>query len=486
MPSLPASCSPKGWWFETRLRSPFDTHTVELDIDVPGALTNCSAIAAHMNALPTNDIIPTGTSPWLMNEGVAGGTIQAASFVHENGAIVPSRCLVKIAIFRTSTVYIVSNLIPIMIIAFAALMVLHVNPATMPPRYSVLIFGMVLMSLKTNAGLGLGTLTYLIWVDYLRTLVFVLFLGAMICNIIIHRLMRENTDYSKTSAQRLDKLTRVIFPFVLYPILISGMLIVGFGHVTGGLIFGLVLLFLFLFLAFIVFRFFARERVVGKRRWAEYGLAMLETDLTLLSPEEQASETKKLDAFLNKGFIIFDDDKSKALDKPELLTLVTMLHMDTGESWFSNKGDKGYIETSKNKIKGESAVRAEVKAMGFDNTVDLKTFVYALKQRYHIPAQSGNINSVAATKDVEAGGKLGEKSAAKKELVPAAPLPPPTSVADTMGLAQAIAEAITAHQKKTMVVASSSTDDASMKKEALLVADEAEDKAGDVDDNVEA
>ena len=109
---------------------------------------------------------------------------------------------------------------------------------------------MVLISLKGNGGLGLGTLTYLIWIDYLTAVQFVILLAAVMETAMVHHMIRADR---KPDAQRIDRICRRFFPFVLYPYMIGCMLLVGNQYVTTGLcvlVFGVAMLCLYIWYKF--------------------------------------------------------------------------------------------------------------------------------------------------------------------------------------------------------------------------------------------
>lgn len=156
----------------------------------------------------------------------------------------------------------------------------------------------------------------------LKTMMFAIFVAALLVNVAVHRLIRMNTETSKNSANRLDRISRVLFPFVLYPLLIVSMVVIGFARVGAGIAVGATGLVCFI-LAGIFFSIrlsLARGR--AKRDWMEFGLARLERDISHLNENEEV----ELNAFLQKAFNIFDEDKSRTLDKPEILELVGMMH----------------------------------------------------------------------------------------------------------------------------------------------------------------
>ena len=91
---------------------------------------------------------------------------------------------------------------------------------------------MVLISLKGNAELGLGTLTYLIWVDYLKCVQFSVLLVAVLETAYVHHLAGKKEI---ERALMVDRTARMIIPFILYPWLIFMMILIGFQQVAAGI-----------------------------------------------------------------------------------------------------------------------------------------------------------------------------------------------------------------------------------------------------------
>ena len=165
---------------------PFDQHDVKLDLSVPGAHLDCSAVADELNGLPTAQLLPA-SSPWSL-----ASRIRAAHPATGGGAaLAVSRCLIEVPVKRNYVVFVVQRLIPLLFIGGGALLVLFVNPTAAPApgaRMGILLSTMVLISLKSNADLGLGTLTYLIWLDLLKMVQFGILLVAVAETAAVHHL----------------------------------------------------------------------------------------------------------------------------------------------------------------------------------------------------------------------------------------------------------------------------------------------------------
>lgn len=131
-----------------------------MDLTVLGASLDCDDIATQLGKLPTNSLIPT-SSAWSVTDAPRAMTVYNGN-ASATGTSGPPRCMLKIPIKRNAIVFIVQRMVPLIIMGGGALMVLNIDPSTAPApgaRIGTLLSTMVLISLKGNGGLGLGTLT---------------------------------------------------------------------------------------------------------------------------------------------------------------------------------------------------------------------------------------------------------------------------------------------------------------------------------------
>jgi hypothetical protein len=206
----------------TFVRYPFDHHDIVFDLEVQGA--NLSGCGTDLVAqLRTQQLLPLASS-WYIDGEIRGEHPTRA------GEDAVGICRLRVPIRRSSTVYIVKQLVPLIVIVMGALLALQMNP-TIPPllggRTSMLIFAMVLISMKSGNAAGLGEPIYLIWPDWLRVGQFVILLAALFDTIVVHRLIRHNEP---ERAARLDKVARLALPFGVYPTFILSMVLYGLEH----------------------------------------------------------------------------------------------------------------------------------------------------------------------------------------------------------------------------------------------------------------
>jgi len=291
-------------------RFPFDKQSIELVFEVPGTALSCDEIAAQ---LATQPLLPAAAS-W---------TQTGPPVAQEDAASVPDtlivdvarpvdRCVLLLPIQRVSTVYIVQSFMPLCILVLGALMALQLNP-TVPPmvggRMSALIFAMVLVSLKSKGGLGIGTPTYLVWTDYFRLGQFMLLILGLASTVTIHRLVRMGAT---ETANRVDSATRLLIPFFLYPLFVFSMVLIGFEHDAAGYAFFCVGIFA---LVAGVLLYNARSKMAAA--------ASRRTLVSSMQGKDMADEEHA--GLLGQAFDLFDGDKSGAIDAKELNSLFSQL-----------------------------------------------------------------------------------------------------------------------------------------------------------------
>ena len=268
-------------------RFPFDKQSIIFALEAAGCDLACDKLATQLESQP---IVPPGSS-WAI-----AGAIKAAS--DRIG-----HCNIEVPIERHALVYCVQRMLPMIIAVLGAMQVLFLNPsAAVGPRFTVLLFGMVLVGLKDNKDLGLGSLTTLIWPDYLRLGQFLLLLLCLLETAGIHMLIRKGNS---ESAARIDRVARVLIPFGVYPVFIGFLLLLGYDHghaaigvAVGG--FGLILVGSYVFITG------DKRRVRQARRKLAAKIIPLD-----LAKEEHAP-------LLEEAFELFDDDHSGSIDTREL------------------------------------------------------------------------------------------------------------------------------------------------------------------------
>jgi hypothetical protein len=358
---------------------PFDDQIVRIDLSVPGAKLDCVAIAASLNNVPSDNIVPT-SSPWNLL-----APIRAAP--PANGEL--GRCLLEVPIVRNYVVYVVQRLIPLMLIGGGALMALFINPTAAPApgaRMGILLSTMVLISLKSNSDLGLGTLTYLIWIDYMKLCQFMILLSAVFETALVHHVSGKGNI---PKALMIDRTARLVLPFVLYPWIIGCMLIIGSQRIALGLS---------IFATGFVLIVFYGLRKVNKARLQRLAKRRKVAD-TLVNAD--LSDDSSIPV-LEEAFKFFDLDNSGAIDAQELHTLMALVYPKMNRLQISR----------------------EIKTMDLKMPVIFEDFAEALQ-------------TLQQRVKVAPGGRNSKAAVATTVLPAAAPLPAMRDVDEKSGLLEA-------------------------------------------------
>lgn len=272
-----------------------------------GAVLTCADVAASFGEVAQADLksLLPDSSPWKLD----GGTPISAAAVGADGG----RCVVSVFVRRNALVYVVQTLVPLILIGLGALLALNMNPEAPPlvgARHGGLIFGMVLLTLKSsNKDLGLGSLTYLIWVDYLRVLQFVLLMVGLIESAYVHHLLRSS---NRKLALNIDAAARTLLPWVIYPYMVGCLILIGHSYVNAGI--ALMVIGVVLIITGSVWTI-NRKMAKGLRGREDVAKRLRAADLT--DPESSS--------LLEEAFDIFDTDNSGTMSKKELHVLTASL-----------------------------------------------------------------------------------------------------------------------------------------------------------------
>jgi len=162
--------------------------------------------------------------------------------------------------------------------------------------------------------IGLGNLSYLIWVDFFNLMQLVVLLITLAQTMIIHRL-----DHSKCPDVLVffDRVSRVVIPCLLYPASVIGMILIGLQSYNAGL----AVLICGYGGSFLITLIWVKQ---------VYFKAMLERTQAI---EDMHSATaadmknpEKHEALMKQLFSKFDVDKSGEIDSREMRSLMTRMH----------------------------------------------------------------------------------------------------------------------------------------------------------------
>lgn len=206
---------------------PFDSQTVDLSIAVssPGVhLYTCATVGRELAKTPKQLLPVSGT--WQAHSKGGSEWLSAAN-VNELDEQQIGSCRFKMHIRRSFVTVLIKDLIPGVLVVFSCLCGLWLNPSVPPllgGRCSMQIFGMLLVGRRSGIVDSLGTLPYLIWVDWFNLIQFVIIICCLMETVSVHHLIRTERGHE---AHYIDGIFRRLIPFVIFPIVVLSLLFVG-------------------------------------------------------------------------------------------------------------------------------------------------------------------------------------------------------------------------------------------------------------------
>jgi len=200
---------------------PFDQHDISFVVSVSEAqLSSCAELLAPMYLTSSNrsQLLPA-TNEWELNE------IAVFHPTDSSGVTRDDQCQVVVRVRRSAYVYVVKNLLMTAISVLLGLVSLfmHVENHT-GDRAAMIIVSALIVTESFTKDLNLGSLTYLIWVDYFNASQLFILVPALVVVVIEHRMfVTDKCDMAIT----LNKTTRWALPFGYYPVLTLAMLVQG-------------------------------------------------------------------------------------------------------------------------------------------------------------------------------------------------------------------------------------------------------------------
>jgi len=333
---------------------PFDRHTIRIEYVVQGGdLFTCKdrdglaimGIETDKDAL--EKLLPS-TGTWFLD----GSVDQAVKLSHPIDVTTgePKReyCVVRIHIKRNWIIYFVKQICTMLLCTSGGLLGLLMQPGELlGDRVATLLVSILILITALQADVGLGNLSYLIWVDWFNLMQLIVLLIALTQTMIVHRL-----DHRKMSDLLIffDKVSRVIIPVMLYPASVIGMVLLGLhfrvlgwtvllGGYGGSFLLGV----------FWVKQVYLKARVERKKVIKEVQNVK----------EEDCDEPEEYLKLLAKLFAKFDIDDGGEIDVREMRMLLMELHPDVPRGAIS----KAMLEISK--------------FTGIDEELDLASFIDA-------------------------------------------------------------------------------------------------------------
>ena len=203
---------------------PFDKQTIIWEINVPGAdLTNCEgngetstvlSATSGFSAATAEELILPRTKEWQLD----GALTESITFAHgadDNGNADRSKCVMSIKVYRTATVYLVKGIFNTIILVLGSLLTtLFLHPEDMiGDRCNVLFIAFLILITNMQTDLGLGRLSYLIWLDYFNLIQLVMVLAMVGETMVVHRHMKTR---EVKQGIHLDATSRRFIPWGFY------------------------------------------------------------------------------------------------------------------------------------------------------------------------------------------------------------------------------------------------------------------------------
>jgi len=103
----------------------------------------------------------------------------------------------------------------------------------MGDRCAWLVVTVLIIVTALQMDVGLGNLSYLIWVDYFNLVQLLILLVALAQTMLLHRLMHHKMI---DTVVLCDRVFRILIPCLLYPSIALGMVLIGLRHDLGGML----------------------------------------------------------------------------------------------------------------------------------------------------------------------------------------------------------------------------------------------------------
>ena len=297
---------------------PFDRHTIRIEIVVDGVdlftCRNRDALAIMgLDETNAEELLLPATGTWKID----GSLEEAVNLTHPISALtgmeLKEHCVVEIKIRRNWIVYFVKQTFTILLVTAAGLVALLMQPGELlGDRCAQLLVAVLIIITSLQTDLGLGNLSYLIWVDYFNLMQLIVLLLALGQTMIIHRLIYRQETYLVII---FDRVFRLLIPLLLWPTLCIGMVMFGLGHnVAGGVLVGGGFLITAVYGGIWVNRAYFKAR---KDRAAAVQAARS------LAPD---ADEKTYTSVLHNLFLKFDIDNGGDIDVREMRNLLMDLH----------------------------------------------------------------------------------------------------------------------------------------------------------------
>ena len=291
----------------------------------------------------------------------------------------------------------------------------------MGTRYSVHIFGMVLVALRSavDRKSTLGKISEVIWLDFFYAIHFVVCFSGLIVSANVHLLWRKG---KQMLADQLDRAFVNLMPLFIYPIIFGALLLdatvlqstsSGTSSSNTARILGIAVLIIISITAFFLACMLrAHIAVVASRQ----SLAM---KLVKAEDSEFAEGRAEVSPLLSSAFNAFDSDRSKAINYQEAKALLVLMYPKKPQKFYKEALKSVSFEDRTINFDGfDDAIRAWRELAQSGTFEDVKSFELDVESRALTFVVSATSQVKAATSKVASVNRYMYSPTSKKPASP--------------------------------------------------------------------
>lgn len=238
-PAYCPSCVVNGAEFEVELLQPFiyknypfDVQVINISFSLDSAdLYTChghdALVGMGIDQDNAEQLLLPATGTWnLYPKNNINESVKLMHPLGADGEPDRSRCVLSITVLRNSMIYVVKRLVTDVLVVFGGLLcgLWLVPDEMMGDRLAAILVALLIVVTSLQTDLGLGKLSYLIWVDIFNVVNLVILVLALFETLLVHYLFREKQDML---ANYIDRMFRVVLPFGVYSVVLMGVIILG-------------------------------------------------------------------------------------------------------------------------------------------------------------------------------------------------------------------------------------------------------------------
>jgi hypothetical protein len=227
-------------------------------------------------------------------------------------------CCIQIRVQRNSQTFVFKKMLVLVMIVYAALLALRLNPLAPPlvgARFAIQITAMLVIAVRSQEDLDdeIGHNNQLLWLDQFMFGQFSAVLSALVESALVHQLIRCGKD---TLALLLDRIFRVLLPMLIYPACVVGF-ILGALMESDAVSFVAVACGIMIPLAWGVMRV--------RRTFVQFQASKTRLANELIDADESMIDDASESSLLRESFELFDLDNSGDIDANEVRSLLNTM-----------------------------------------------------------------------------------------------------------------------------------------------------------------